>query len=108
MARNLAIQILRTTRANLNTQGTADNLNVGELYLVTDESVVAVGLTTSTYVDVGGSSLVKAIGTDLDTGTDDAKYVTSKALTDSRYMQFEVADTEPADETVIWLKPVVA
>lgn len=49
MARNLAIQHLRTTRANLNTQAASNNLKAGEIYLITDENRLAVGLTVSTY-----------------------------------------------------------
>lgn len=49
MARNLAIQHIRTTRANLDTQATANNLKAGELYLITDENRIAIGLTVSTY-----------------------------------------------------------
>jgi hypothetical protein len=35
---------------------------------------------------------VKATGTEVDTGTDDAKFVTAKALTDSDYMKEVSAD----------------
>ena len=49
MARNLAIQALRTTRANLDTQATAENLLQGEIYLITDENRFAVGLSATTY-----------------------------------------------------------
>ena len=87
MARNLAIKILRTTRNNLDTQATAENLQQGELYLITDENVVAVGLTASTYT----STLAKAIGTDIDTGTDDAKYVTPLAINESNVFRSEKA-----------------
>lgn len=49
MARNLAIQHIRTTRANLDIQATANNLKAGEIYLITDENRIAIGLTVSTY-----------------------------------------------------------
>jgi hypothetical protein len=49
MARTLAIQHIRTTKANLDTQASATNLKAGELYLITDENRIAIGLTTSTY-----------------------------------------------------------
>ncbi len=39
----------RGTRAALNTLATASGLVVGQLYLITDENRLAVGLTTSTY-----------------------------------------------------------
>jgi len=85
MARNLAIQHIRTTRANLNTQASANNLKTGEIYLITDENRLAVGLTVSTYETYAKVSEipVKATGAELDTGTDDAKFATAKALKDS-------------------------
>lgn len=58
MARGNAIKVLRTTRANLNSQAGLGNLLAGEVYLVTDESRLAVGLSTTTYADVA-----KAAGT---------------------------------------------
>lgn len=64
MARDKTIKFLRTTRANLNTQKAANNLLVGEPYLITDEARLAVGTANNDYVDfaktteasVGGSS----------------------------------------------------
>jgi hypothetical protein len=78
MARNLAIQALRTTRANLDTQATAENLLQGEIYLITDENRFAVGLSATTYEtyakesEAGGiSDIVEdttpQLGGDLDT-----------------------------------------
>ena len=52
MARNLAIKILRTTRNNLDTQATAENLNQGELYHVTDENVLSLGTAVGAYTDM--------------------------------------------------------
>jgi hypothetical protein len=49
MARNLAIQHIRTTRANLDSQAGSSNLNAGEIYLITDENRLAVGLSATTY-----------------------------------------------------------
>jgi hypothetical protein len=51
MARNLAIKCLRATRAALTTQAGSSNLLEGELYLITDEAVLAIGLTDSTYAE---------------------------------------------------------
>lgn len=62
MARNIPLQILRATRANLDAQASASGLLVGELYFITDESMLAVGTATNAYVDVGsgGSGAVTA------------------------------------------------
>ena len=49
MARGQPIKVLRTTRANLDSQASAAGLLVGEPYLITDENRLAVGLTTGTY-----------------------------------------------------------
>jgi len=51
VAREQPIKILRTTRANLNAQAGSAGLLAGELYLITDENRIAVGLTTSTYAE---------------------------------------------------------
>lgn len=60
MARILPIKVLRTTRANLNASASAVGLLGGEPYLITDESRLAVGLTTSTYMDFAKLSEVQA------------------------------------------------
>lgn len=88
MSRNLKIQHIRTTRANLDTQAAANNLNQGEIYLITDENRIAIGLTVSTYEVYSKLSEipVKATGTEINTGTDDAKYVTAKAIADSNIL----------------------
>jgi hypothetical protein len=49
MARSNRISLLKTTRANLNTQATANNLILGEPYLITDEARLAVGTGVNTY-----------------------------------------------------------
>jgi hypothetical protein len=49
MARQHTIQHIRTTRATLDTTATASGLKQGEIYLITDEDRLAVGLSTSTY-----------------------------------------------------------
>lgn len=52
MARNDKLLVLRTIRANLNTQASGNNLFPGEIYYITDENRLAVGMTTSTYKDL--------------------------------------------------------
>jgi hypothetical protein len=52
MARKLAVQILRTTRANLETQKTASGLLAGEPYLITDENRLAIGTDVDTYMTI--------------------------------------------------------
>lgn len=49
-----SVFIKRGTRAQLNTAAAAGGLNAGELYLVTDESKIAVGVSTTAYADIGG------------------------------------------------------
>jgi len=49
MAREVPIQVLRTTRANLNSQASANGLLVGEPYLITDESRLAIGTAADGY-----------------------------------------------------------
>lgn len=44
------VQHKRGTRAALNALATAGNLKPGQLYLLTDESRIAVALTASTFV----------------------------------------------------------
>jgi hypothetical protein len=56
VARSNTIKVLRTTRASLNSQAGSSGLIAGEIYLITDEGRLAVGLTTSTYQDFGKAS----------------------------------------------------
>jgi len=49
MPRNLTIQHIRTTRANLDSQKTASGLVQGEIYLITDERRMAVGMAVNDY-----------------------------------------------------------
>ncbi len=80
------IMIKRGTRAQLDAAATAGQLAAGEPYLVTDEGVVAIGLSASTYGDVGGDispASTTAAGTvelatteETQTGTDDTRAVT--------------------------------
>lgn len=58
MARLGLIKFLRATRANLLAQATANGLQEGEPYLVTDESRLAVGTGVGTFVDFAKKSEV--------------------------------------------------
>jgi hypothetical protein len=49
--------------------------------------------TLKTYFDTLYSTAVKATGAELDTGTDDAKFATAKALADSKYVKQDEAVT---------------
>jgi hypothetical protein len=84
MARNIPIQILRTTRANLDTQIAADGLLAGEPYLVTDESRLAVGL----GIDTVASALMSGdIGVSVQAHDGDtAKLDTAQTWTASQYL----------------------
>lgn len=57
MARNIPLQILRTTRANLETQKSVSGLLAGELYLITDENKLAIGTASNAYIDVSVTGL---------------------------------------------------
>jgi len=50
------IKVKRGTRSEINTAASASGLNQGELYLITDEDVLAVGTSTSTFVDQSGGA----------------------------------------------------
>jgi hypothetical protein len=45
----------------------------------------------------------KAVATDLNTGTNDAKYVTSKGLEDSNYEQIHIGADAPVGNETIWI-----
>jgi hypothetical protein len=62
MPRNVPIQILRTTRANLDTQASASGLLAGEPYLVTDERCLAVGTGTDAYALAGKPTIDQIAG----------------------------------------------
>lgn len=49
MARNVSIKFLRTTKANLDTQASANNLLVGEPYFITDLNMFAIGTAVNAY-----------------------------------------------------------
>lgn len=51
MARGNTIKVLRTTRANLDSQKAASGLIAGEPYLITDEDRFAVATAVNAYVD---------------------------------------------------------
>ena len=50
------IKVKRGTRSEINTAASASGLNQGELYLITDEDVLAVGTAAASYTDVNSSS----------------------------------------------------
>lgn len=56
MARNTRIQVLRTTRANLDAQAAASGLYAGEPYLITDEGRLAIGTGATSYVEAAAST----------------------------------------------------
>lgn len=58
MARDKTIKILRTTKANLDTQKNANNLLAGEPYLITDEDRIAVGIGVNSYSELAKKSEV--------------------------------------------------
>lgn len=62
MARNLAIKLIRTTKANLETQKTASGLLEGEPYLITDEGRVAVGTGVNSYSEMAKKSEISTGG----------------------------------------------
>lgn len=65
------VKVKRGTRAQLNAAATANQLNQGEPYLITDEDRIAIGLSASSYKDFaklseaggggGGITMGKAI-----------------------------------------------
>lgn len=62
-------------------------------------SVDVLGDLTQDGEAVGGTPLVKATGAEVDTGTDDAKFVTPKALEDSDYIK--EADLPPGGSVTL-------
>ena len=68
MAREIPLQIMRASRANLAAQSSADGLLSAEPYLITDESRLAVGLGASSFAeclmrgDIGTDTTVSASG----------------------------------------------
>ncbi len=92
MARNLAIKSLRATRTALDTQAGASNLLEGEIYLITDEAVLAVGLTDSTYAEclMSGEQFWKRTGTLIETlNAGDRLKIVSTSGTSSKGLDVE-------------------
>jgi len=54
MPREVQIEVLATTRADLDAEATAGNLIASEIYHITDEGGIAIGRTVSAYDDIGG------------------------------------------------------
>lgn len=71
MARNARIQVLRTTRANLDAQASASGLYEGEPYLITDEGRLAVGTGVDDYVECQ-PALTAASQAEMEAGTETA------------------------------------
>lgn len=65
MSRNLAIKHIRTTKTNLDLQSASGGLNEGEIYLITDESRLAIGLSSTTYETFAKESEAGGGGTDI-------------------------------------------
>jgi hypothetical protein len=59
----------RGTRANLITLATANGLSAGEVYLITDENKIAIGLSSSTYEAFAKESSNTFTGTQTFSGT---------------------------------------
>lgn len=59
----------RGTRANLNTLASANGLSAGEVYLITDENKIAIGLSTNTYEAFAKESSNTFTGTQTFSGT---------------------------------------
>lgn len=55
------IQVKRGTRSQLNSAAGAAGLRAGEPYLITDESVLAIGLSTTTYAEVAGVTATQTL-----------------------------------------------
>ena len=65
------IQIKRGTRAQVNAAASASDLSPGELYLVTDENRLAIGLSTTTYAEAAKpGDAISIADINLDGGTD--------------------------------------
>lgn len=73
---------------------TIDNLPVATYPSLAELSYVK-GVTSAiqTQINWKQTTMTKAAGSDVDTGTDDAKYVTSKAIEDSKYIKYDTTET---------------
>lgn len=84
---------LVTSGADATTADIADSAN---RRYVTDAQLTVIGNTSGT--NTGDQTLpVKATGAEVDTGTDDAKFLTPKAIEDSLYIKAAYADGKVAD-----------
>ena len=85
-----------TSRTNLGISTTANQSDSANKRFVTDAQLVVIGNTSGT--NTGDQTLpVKATGAEVDTGTDDAKFLTPKAIEDSSYIKAAYADAKVAD-----------
>lgn len=85
-----------TARTNLGIATTANQTDSANKRFVTDAQLTVIGNTSGT--NTGDQTLpVKATGAEVDTGTDDAKFVTAKAMEDSSYIKAAYADAKVAD-----------
>jgi hypothetical protein len=62
MGRDKTIKILRTTKANLDTQKAANNLIAGEPYFITDEERLAMGISNNAYSEMAKKSELPSSG----------------------------------------------
>ena len=77
----LKIKFKRGTRSQLNTAASANQLEQGEPYLITDENRIAIGLTASTYQDVNKTMVGL---TNVDNTSDATKNSATATLTNKR------------------------
>lgn len=68
VARSNRFQFIRTTRANLNAQASANALFYGEPYLITDEKRLAIGLSANSYQDFK-APIIQSVNIGASTGT---------------------------------------
>ena len=104
----------RATRAQLNTAATNNLLLEGEVYLITDEGRIAIGLSTSTYEtyakesEGAAGSVTKSTATQLNEGSNDDTFPTPLRLKDSEYRRVQAGASAPADTSKLWLKPLTS
>ena len=103
---NFQTNNLTIARNESNIMGEEEDLVVD----ITDASFMLVytGETDGWKIDTFmpyGSDISKATGAEVNTGTDDEKYVTPKAIDDSDLQQIKVTDTEPSSPSTgdLWL-----
>lgn len=112
---SITILIKRGTRANLDTLAGSSSLNIGELYFVTDEDVLAVGTSTSTYEDIGPSTglsdvvddTTPQLGGTLDANGFDIDMGANHLICDQRIVEHDGdSDTYLEFSTTDWLRCV--